>query len=474
MKEGLDNFFEQFLDTKPIFHDKKVFQPNFMPLEFSHRDEQISQIANILAPCLRNDKPSNLFIYGKTGTGKTISVSYVAASLDKVAKQKNLPLSLISVNCKLRRVADTEYRLIAELCRHLDYEVPATGLPTNEIYASFVKALESKSMTVVLILDEIDHLVAKIGSDILYNLTRLNSQLSSTQLSIVGISNDLLFTEHLDPRVKSSLSEEELIFPPYNAVQLQAILSQRALLAFEKDALEMGVIEKCAAFAAREHGDARRAIELLRVAGELAERQGSPKVALSHIDAAQEKIEHDRIEDVVAAQPKQHQAVLLAILRLSVVHKGFFYTGDVYNIYDQLCDHCALRPLTQRRVADILAEFDMQGIISAPVISKGRQGRSREISVPLASDLSRRVVSILERSLDIAQSQSVEDSKSRSSNDDDDDSSSTPPNSAISPTPPNSAIPPSPGSSPAPVISQVDPVTTPPSIVQPPSQGDVR
>lgn len=409
MKAGLDSFFENYLESKSVFKDKKVFQPNFMPEDFAHRDEQLSMIANILAPCLRKEKPSNLFVYGKTGTGKTLSVAHVTSSLLKLSSQRSLPLSIVSVNCKLRRVADTEYRLIAELCRQLDREVPATGLPTEEIYSIFTKALESRGQVVILVLDEIDYLVAKAGSGILYNLTRINSQLKNTQLSIVGISNDLMFTEHLDPRVKSSLSEEEMIFPPYNALQIQAILNQRAKAAFEEAVLELGVIEKCAAFAAREHGDARRAIELLRVAGEIAEREGASIVSLSNLDHAQEKIEHDRIEDVVAAQPKQYQAVLLAVLRLANHRHGFLFTGEVYEVYSRVCESSGLRPLTQRRVSDIIAEYDMLGIINAKIISKGRYGRTREIQMALAPSIQDKVCKILERSLDIGPVQDPDD-----------------------------------------------------------------
>lgn len=401
MKQSVESFFEEFLETPSIFKDKSVFQPNFNPNQFSHRDAQITQIASILAPALRNQKASNLFMYGKTGTGKTLSVFHVVQNLEKLAKDRNLPLTILSVNCKLRRVADTEYRLIGELARLLDQEIPPTGLPTEEVYHSFIVALESRKHTMILILDEIDHLVAKAGSGILYNLTRLNTQLHHSQISIVGISNDAMFTEHLDPRVKSSLSEEELVFPPYNALQIQDILQERAFLAFQKGTLELGVIEKCAAFAAREHGDARRAIELLRIAGELAERSKSKSVSLCHMDHAKDKLERDKVEELVSSYPKQYQGVLLGIIRLHTHRKGLLFTGEVYDIYSRICQKAGLRPLTQRRVSDIIAEFDMAGIINAKIISKGRYGRTREISLSLDLAVRQKIQGILEQSLDV-------------------------------------------------------------------------
>lgn len=415
MKDGLESFFEEYLDAPTIFKDKSVFQSNFTPTEFSHRNSQINHIAGILAPNLRTQKASNLFIYGKTGTGKTLCVNHVAFNMQKLADDRQIPLRIITINCKLRRVADTEYRLIAELGRHLHQIVPPTGLPTEEVYDLFLHALESHKQAILIVLDEIDHLVAKAGSGILYNLTRLNSSLTQSQICLVGISNDAMFADHLDPRVKSSLSEEELVFPPYNALQLQSILQQRASIAFQPGILEPGVIEKCAAFAAQEHGDARRAIELLRVSGEIAERQKSAKVSLGHMDTAKEKIEHDRIEDVVSSHPKQYQAVLLAVLRLALHRKGMLFTGEVYEVYNKVCQRSGLRPLTQRRVSDIIAEFDMVGIINAKIISKGRYGRMREINLSIEPSVQKRLRSILENALDVTgKSCSAEDSSQES------------------------------------------------------------
>jgi len=284
----------------------------------------------------------------------------------------------------MKKVSDTEYRLIAELARGFGANVPATGLPTEEVYKIFIETIDSKNQLLILILDEIDQLVKKIGDGILYNLTRLNSELKNCEMSFVGISNDLIFTENLDPRVKSSLSEEELIFPPYNAIQLQDILKQRSKYAFREGVVEEGVIEKCAAYAAREHGDARRALELLRVAGELAERDNALKISIKHIDEGENKIERDRILDIIKTQPKQQQLTTYSILEFHDKGKKIF-TGEIYSYYIGLCNDVGLKPLTQRRISDIIAELDMLGIINAKVISKGRYGRTREIQVLIPS-----------------------------------------------------------------------------------------
>jgi cell division control protein 6 len=396
----IGSFFDNFLKKDSFFINKSVLLSSYVPEEIPFREEQVKEVANILAPALRKEKPSNLFIYGKTGTGKTLTVKHVINSIEEAAKSNQIPIKNIYINCKLKRVADTEYRLIAQLIKEFGQEIPSTGLPTDEVYTTFYKLLDLSQQIVLLVLDEIDQLTKKIGDDILYNLTRINSELKNSQICLIGISNNLTFCENLDPRVKSSLSEEELIFPPYNALQIQDILKLRAQKAFPENIVQLGVVEKCAAYAARDHGDARRAIDLLRVAGEIAERSGSSIIEISHLDDAEKRVETDKIINAVNDQPKQFQSVLYSILLISSQKKQI-YTGEIYEIYKNLCNQTKLNYLTQRRVSDILAELDMLGIINAQIISKGRYGRTREVSISLDENLIIKLKELLEKSLNL-------------------------------------------------------------------------
>ncbi|MBU0472255.1 MAG: orc1/cdc6 family replication initiation protein [Nanoarchaeota archaeon] len=398
IKKSLTSFFEDFLREESLFLDKRALQPSYTPETVYHRDSEINKIANILAPALKQEKPSNLFVYGNTGSGKTLTVKHVMENMEEVSNNKKIPIKIIYTNCKLKKVADTEYRLVAQLASFFGKTIPSTGLPTDEVYKIFYNAVEKEGGSVLLVLDEIDQLIKKAGDNILYNLTRINEELKNSQITIIGISNDVTFIENVDVRVKSSLSEEDVFFPPYNALEIHKILKERASKAFKEKVVEPGVIEKCSAYAAREHGDARKAIDLLRVSGEIAERAKNKKITTKHIDEAEEKMEREKIFDIIKLQPKQFQTVLFAIISTKNKNTSI-YTGEVYNFYKKICFRAGLRPLTQRRVSDIIREFELLGIINTRTISKGRYGRAREITLSVPSSVLPLTKEILEEEL---------------------------------------------------------------------------
>ncbi len=385
---SLGEIFQNCVEKRAVFRDKNRLSIQFTPDNIPHREKQINQIGMILAPVLRGEKPSNIFIYGKTGTGKSLCVQHTTAKLKEAARKNgNGKIKVIYINCKMSKVSDTEYRMLSQLILNFGITVPFTGLPTNQLYRRFFELLDSEEQNVILVLDEIDALVSKIGDGVLYNLTRVNQDLRKSKLTLVGISNNISFINDLDPRVKSSLSEEEIVFPPYNANELRDILAERVGQAFNDGVVLPSTVAKCSALAAQEHGDARKALDLLRVAGETAERVNSSTVSEEHVDLAEKRLDTDKTTEIIRNQPKQSQCVLIAILKLSKEGRQKIQTGDIYDVYASTCRKNNLKPLTQRRVSDLISELDMFGIVNAKVISKGRYGRTREIKTDLSSDM---------------------------------------------------------------------------------------
>jgi cell division control protein 6 len=389
---SLNNIFQDYLEKKPIFKKKDMLTSQFTPDTIPHRDKQINHIGLILAPVLRGEKPSNIFIYGKTGTGKSLCVQHTVSRLLETAKKnEGENIKVIYINCKMSKVSDTEYRMLSQLILNFGVSVPFTGLPTNQLYQQFFSLLDAKKQSIILVLDEIDALINKIGDGVLYNLTRVNQDLKNAKLTLVGISNNISFINDLDPRVKSSLSEEEIVFPPYNANELKDILTERVGSAFNEGTITPSVIAKCAALAAQEHGDARKALDLLRVAGETAERMSNNMVAEEHVDQAERRLDMDKTTEIIKNQPKQSQCVLIAILKLAKNGNSGIQTGDIYDVYVDVCRNNNLKPLTQRRVSDLISELDMFGIVNAKVISKGRYGRTREIKTDLSKETTEKI-----------------------------------------------------------------------------------
>jgi len=183
-------------------------------------------------------------------------------------------------------------------------------------------------------------------------------------------------------------------------LQLKDILRERAESSFYEGAIGDGAIEKCAAFAAREHGDARRALDLLRVAGEIAEREGSGRIDLKHIDMANSKIERDKILDVIGSEPKQFQLALISMLELLEKNEKVF-TGDVYRNYKELCKKTNTEVLTQRRISSIISEYDMQGLINAKDISRGKYGKTREIRSEIPKEIEQQARAVLTDALSL-------------------------------------------------------------------------
>ena len=372
----LDSIFNKALSGSMLFTNRQALRTEFIPENLPYRDEQITSIGQILSPILQESKPSNLLLYGKTGSGKTVVAKYVLKKFDETSKKNSKSISMAYSNARL---AGSEYRVLVDLAHSLSLDMPFTGLPISEVLQRIYNNISENNLKVIFIIDEIDYLAkhAKTSNDdMLYSITRSSEHLKNGFISIIGISNDLHFKNFLDPRVLSSMNEEEILFPPYTVTQLSDILHKRTESAFKTKSVPPGTINLCAALAGSEHGDARRAIELLRVAGELAERSDEKEVIEKYVKEASQKIDKDRIYQAIKTLPIHEKAVLFAVDSTSENTT----TGDVYNKYQQLCKKISLEPLTQRRISGLLSELDTQGLINASIINRGRHGRTKKIS----------------------------------------------------------------------------------------------
>ena len=377
-----DNIFDKFISQKTLFKNKENLRHNFRPNQLPHRNEEIDTISYNLWEALKGHIPSNMTLYGVTGAGKTAVTAYVCHHLKAKGESMGSQVESIMVNC---RQIDTQYRVLSHIGNSLlesyeQDEIPFTGWPTDRVFNELIRRMDQRGGVFVIVLDEIDHLVRKVGDDLLYNLTSLNSSLKKARACVIGISNDLKFTDFLDPRVRSRLGQLDVLFKPYDAEQLQDILRQRAVQGLNAGVIVPGVIELCAALAAQEHGDARCALDLLRISAEKAEKEGENTVNQNHVRVAQSQIEADQMTPVISSLPSQQKLVLAAVLLNEQNGLRNVQTGQVYDIYRQACKHIRQNPHTQRRISGLISNLDMLGVVTARTVSKGRYGRSKEIN----------------------------------------------------------------------------------------------
>ena len=381
----LDDVFENFVNGVRLFKDREVLRHDYLPEKLPHREEQIKLLGQTVAPVLKDERCSNIFIYGKTGTGKTAVTKYVLSHLESKAKEYGSKVRFCYINC---RMTGSEYRVFAALSQNIGMAIPFTGLSVGEVFDRFRAALDSSKIIFIIILDEIDALIKDKGDAFMYELTRINETLTKSKVAIIGISNDLRLKEFLDPRVFSSLSEEELVFRPYDAGELRNILLERSVLSFQEGALSDSALSICSALAAAEHGDARRALDLLRVAGEVAERQGAKVVTEEHVRQAEKHIEHNRVIEALKNLTLHSKLVLLSVYHLN---KSSATTGEIYDIYNELCGEMGSGLLTQRRLGTLINELDSMGLVNAKVVSMGRYGRTKKIRLEISRGLIRDV-----------------------------------------------------------------------------------
>ncbi|MGC8651719.1 MAG: Cdc6/Cdc18 family protein [Candidatus Micrarchaeia archaeon] len=376
------------LKESNIFANREVLSPHYIPKKLLFREKEIESIERALAPSLRGERGRNLFIYGKTGTGKTSCTRYV---IDEVKNIPNTKAKLSYINC---RIYNTRYRVLNKIVSDHLPTYAKRGYGAVDLYEKLTSWIEEDSKILVATLDEID--MVKDLDDLVYTLTRINSDIKAGGVTIIGISNKVSFKEDLDPRSLSTLYENELVFSQYYANELYAILKDRAEEGFKQGAIDDDILHYIAAAAAKEGGDARIGLKVLTSAGEIAERKQESKITIEDTEEAKKIAENDIVYDIIVTLPEHQKLVLYSIALLSESGGAYkkltdgvdtyIFSGEVYGRYRSLAEGMHKEVKGERWYRKYLSELELQGLIVAFESGKGIRGHTKLIKLLYPSE----------------------------------------------------------------------------------------
>lgn len=366
------------------FENRDALSDRYTPSELVGRDEELAQYEEYLEPVVWGEDPNNVFLYGKTGVGKTAATNYLVSALESdVAAYDDTHVESIRINCD---GLATSYRVavaVVNAVRDPADRISESGYSTSEVYRMMWAALDGladdtpsdQTTVVLLVLDEIDH--TETGEDsILYQLSRAreNGNLERTRVGVIGISNDLTFSDRLGPKVQSSLCQRKIFFETYDAEELRAVLEQRAAVAFADDALQTGVIGLCAAYGRKQSGDAREALDLLRAAGDIARSDGREVVTEADVEEGKARVERQNVVEGVRSLHEHSRYTLYALATLAAEGDTPARTRAIYDRYELICELAVASPLTLRRVRSFLRELEMLGAVDLAERNRGSRG----------------------------------------------------------------------------------------------------
>ncbi len=372
----------ELLNKRTVFKDRNILSPHYLPDTLPHRDEHIKKIATLLSPILKSQQVPNILMFGNTGTGKTSTIKYVKKLFDKEIKKQKLNVSFLYLNC---RTYNSKYRILLRILRELSMDIDKGGFSISYLYEHLLNKL-NKGHKLVIILDEID--MINDLDDVIYSLIRANDEVENGFISLIGISNKIMLKNELDPRSRSSLNEKEIIFSPYNAIQLETILNQRIKLGFKKNAVSPDIVPLIAAITAQENGDVRFGLKLLLKAGEIADERNSEKVEKIDVEKARNEVEYDIISNIIASLPEKEIVLLYSIVKISTNKKiktfgeeGYYPSGEIISYYKKISKRLGFQPVSSRYYSKYISDLEALGLITTVFSGKGFRGHTRFIKI---------------------------------------------------------------------------------------------
>ncbi|MEM3883723.1 ORC1-type DNA replication protein [Candidatus Micrarchaeum sp.] len=385
---------KDIIGESKIFAQREVLSPHYTPKKLILREKEINSIEKAIKPALEGEKGRNLFVYGRTGTGKTTCARYVISEIKDIPNTK---ARVSYVNC---RMYNTRFRVLNKVIADHMPNYARRGYGIIDLYGKLTSWIEEDNKILVLVLDEID--MVKDLDDLVYTMTRINSEIRSGGVAMIGISNKVSFKEELDPRSLSALYESELVFPSYYSDELYEIVKDRAETGFKKGVVDEDILHFIAAAAAKEGGDARLSLKILSKSGELAEEHGRDKITMAEAEEAIKMAESEIVYELISSLPEHQKLVLYSIVLLAQSGGSYkkltdgidtyLFSGEVYNRYKSIAEGLKRVPKSERWYRNYISELEMQGLIASFDSSKGIRGHTKLIKLLYPTQKTRAVL----------------------------------------------------------------------------------
>jgi len=349
-----------------VFRNEHVFEIDYVPESFLHRETQMESLKYALRPAVRGSRPLNVMAQGPPGTGKTTAIQIM---FDELRGQTDI--EAVRVNCQ---VNSTRYSVFSRLFEEVfDYEPPSSGISFKKLFSQVTDRLVDDEEVLVVALDDVNYLFYESGaSETLYSLLRAHEEQGGAKIGVIVISSDLDLDmiEALDGRVQSVFRPEEVYFPKYDEPEIVEILRERADRGFHDGVIDAPVLDRVAELTAEQGGDLRVGIDLLRRAGLKAEMRASRTVERQDVEAAYDTSKYvhlsRRLDGLSASET--------ALVEVVAEHDGK-RAGDIYDAFNDRTD------LGYTRYSEIINKLDRLGIIDATYTEVDGRGRSRELTL---------------------------------------------------------------------------------------------
>ncbi len=348
-----------------IFRDERVFEIDYVPETFKHRESQMQSLQYALRPAVRGSRPLNTMVRGPPGTGKTTAVQRIFGEL-----RAQTDVRTVHVNCQ---VDSTRYAVFSRIFEGIfEYEPPSSGISFKKLFGQITDRLVEEDEVLVVALDDVNYLFYENeASDTLYSLLRAHEAHAGARIGVIIISSDLSLDviDALDSRVQSVFRPEEVYFPVYDAPEIVDILRERVRRGFRDGVIGSEVLDRVAELTA-ESGDLRVGIDLLRRAGLTAEMRASKTISVDDVETAYEKSKYVHLSRSLRGLSDSERALVEAIAE----HNGE-QAGAVYESFREKTG------LGYTRYSEIVNKLDQLGIIETTYADIEGRGRSRALSL---------------------------------------------------------------------------------------------